>query len=102
MTTPEQTGPDARPDAPGIDAPGAGTATAVAPTPSAVLPASSAPADPRALRRAVAAIAGDRRRALLGLHGRELAAGRSWSSAVDELVTARYAALVGSRVTTAA
>ena len=49
MTTPEQTGPDARPDTPGIDAPGAGTATAVAPTPSAVLPASSAPADPRAL-----------------------------------------------------
>jgi ATP-dependent DNA helicase RecQ len=49
VTTPEQTGPDARPDAPGIDAPGAGTATAVAPTPSAVLPASSAPADPRAL-----------------------------------------------------
>ena len=49
MTTPEQTGPDARPDAPGSDVPGAGTTTAVAPTPSAVLPESSAPADPRAL-----------------------------------------------------
>jgi phosphatidylinositol alpha 1,6-mannosyltransferase len=60
------------------------------------------PADPRALRRAVAAIAGDRRRAVLGMRGRELAAGRSWSIAVDELVAARYAPLVGSRVTTAA
>jgi hypothetical protein len=36
------------------------------------------------------------------LTGAELAAGRSWSVAVDELVATRYAPLVGSRVTTAA
>jgi phosphatidylinositol alpha 1,6-mannosyltransferase len=36
------------------------------------------------------------------LTGAELAAGRSWSIAVDELVAARYAPLVGSRVTTTA
>ncbi len=42
------------------------------------------PADPHDLRRAVAAVVTDRRRALLGRRGRELAT-RSWPDAVGEL-----------------
>jgi phosphatidylinositol alpha 1,6-mannosyltransferase len=60
------------------------------------------PADPRAWRRAVAAVAGDRQRALLGMRGRELVAARSWRDAVDELVAEHYAPLVTGRATTAA
>lgn len=45
--------------------------------------------DPRSsqgLARAVAAVAGDSRRALLGRHGREQALERTWVQAVDELL----------------
>jgi phosphatidylinositol alpha 1,6-mannosyltransferase len=58
--------------------------------------------DPYAFRRSVAALAGDRHRALLGQHGRELAAGRDWCDAVDELVTGPYAALKSTRSAAAA
>jgi phosphatidylinositol alpha 1,6-mannosyltransferase len=60
------------------------------------------PADLRGLQRAVAAVVGDPRRARLGRRGRELAAGRSWADAVDELVRDHYARLVGRRVSVAA
>lgn len=60
------------------------------------------PAEVRGLPRAVAAVAADPQRALLGAHGRELAAARSWDDAVDELVHQHYAGLVGGRLTTAA
>jgi phosphatidylinositol alpha 1,6-mannosyltransferase len=56
------------------------------------------PADHRDLRRAVAAVAGDRHRGLLGEAARELAARRTWVDAVDELVGSFYpapAAVVG-------
>ncbi len=56
------------------------------------------PADPRAMRRAVEAVAADRHRGLLGAHGREVVAGRSWTAAVDELAT-HYSAVLGRRVT---
>jgi len=55
------------------------------------------PSDPRALRRAVAALAADRHRGLMGAHARELAQHRSWSDAVDELATI-YATLSRRRV----
>lgn len=55
------------------------------------------PADDLGLARAVAAVAADGRRALLGHRGRELAT-RSWRDAVDELVDRHYRELVGSRV----
>lgn len=42
--------------------------------------------DEHGLVRAVASLAADRRRALLGEHGRDLAARRSWSRAADDLV----------------
>lgn len=45
------------------------------------------PGDPREFRRAVASLAGDHRRHLLGAHAREVVTARSWTSAVDELVT---------------
>ncbi len=48
------------------------------------------PADPHGLRRAVAAVAGDRHRQLLGQRGREVAGLRDWRAAVDELVTRHY------------
>lgn len=51
------------------------------------------PADPRSFRRTVAALAGDRHRALMGRHGREVVGHRSWTTAVDELATT-YASLV--------
>lgn len=50
------------------------------------------PTDSRDLRRAVAAVAGDRRRGLLGEAGRELALRRTWVDAVDELVGTYYPA----------
>lgn len=48
------------------------------------------PADPRDLARAVAAVAADPRRGLLGAAGRERALRRTWTEAVDELVAAAY------------
>ncbi|WP_232680869.1 glycosyltransferase [Nocardioides sp. R-C-SC26] len=55
--------------------------------------------EPRALARAVAMVAGDSRRDLLGRRGRELAAARSWSVAVDELAaTYRELASANRRV----
>ena len=60
------------------------------------------PADLRGLPRAVAAVAGDPQRALLGERGRELAGLRSWDDAVEELVHEHYAKLVGRRVSAAA
>ena len=50
------------------------------------------PADDRDLRRAVAAVAGDRHRGLLGEAARELVARRTWVDAVDELVGSFYPA----------
>ncbi len=44
------------------------------------------PADARDLRRAVAAVASDKHRGLLGRAARELAARRTWVHAVDEVV----------------
>jgi phosphatidylinositol alpha 1,6-mannosyltransferase len=52
------------------------------------------PADPRAFRRSVEAVVADRHRGLLGTHARGLAQARSWTDAVDELVT-RYDDLLG-------
>ena len=48
------------------------------------------PAEPRDLARAVAAVAADPRRGLLGAAGRERALRRTWTQAVDELVAAVY------------
>lgn len=45
------------------------------------------PADHRGLGRAVEALAADRHRALMGVVGRERALERTWSAAVDELMT---------------
>lgn len=58
------------------------------------------PADELGLARAVAAVAADGQRALLGRRGRELAT-RLWTDAVDELVEEHYRALVapGTRPT---
>lgn len=56
------------------------------------------PADPRALRRAVTALAGDPDlRARLGLHARDRAIGRDWATAVDELVAVHYPLAVNAR-----
>jgi phosphatidylinositol alpha 1,6-mannosyltransferase len=54
------------------------------------------PSDEHALARAVAAIAADSQRALLGARARELAT-RSWRTAADELVERHYLDLVGTR-----
>lgn len=51
------------------------------------------PADPRDLARAVAAVAADPRRHLLGAAGRESALRRTWVDAVDELVASHYPSL---------
>lgn len=51
--------------------------------------------DQHALARAVAAVAADRHRGLLGARGRELALRRPWTSAVDELVERHYRPLAG-------
>ena len=48
------------------------------------------PRDPRDLHRAVSAVVADRHRSLLGRRARELAQLRTWTDAVDELVTAHY------------
>jgi phosphatidylinositol alpha 1,6-mannosyltransferase len=48
------------------------------------------PTDPADLRRAVAAVAADRHRRLLGEQGRRLAEQRTWRDAVDELVGSYY------------
>jgi phosphatidylinositol alpha 1,6-mannosyltransferase len=56
--------------------------------------------DERALARAVAAIAADPSRALLGTRGRELTT-RTWRDAVDELLEHHYEPLVRDRVATA-
>jgi len=48
------------------------------------------PQDPRDLHRAVSAVVADRHRWLLGHRARELAQLRSWTAAVDELVTEHY------------
>ena len=48
------------------------------------------PTEPHGLARAVAAVAGDRHRSLLGERGRELAVRRDWRAAVDELVEQHY------------
>jgi len=52
------------------------------------------PADPRDLRRAVAAVAADKHRRLLGEAARERAERRTWVDAVDELVGSYYPAPV--------
>lgn len=44
------------------------------------------PDEPRALPRAVAAVAADRHRGLMGTHARVASLGRTWPDAVDELV----------------
>ena len=49
---------------------------------------------PHGFARAVAMVAGDRHRALLGARGRELAV-RDWRTAVDELLDLHYGALLG-------
>ena len=48
------------------------------------------PRDPHGLRRAVATVAGDPHRGLLGARARELATARDWGVAVDELVEGHY------------
>jgi phosphatidylinositol alpha 1,6-mannosyltransferase len=53
------------------------------------------PDDPVGLVDAVAAVVADPRRQLLGDHAREVAVGRTWRGAVDELVHAHYAPLLG-------
>lgn len=53
------------------------------------------PGDEQALARAVAAIAADRQRALLGARARELST-RDWRAAVDELVERHYLDLIGT------
>jgi phosphatidylinositol alpha 1,6-mannosyltransferase len=55
------------------------------------------PTDDHGLARAVAAIAADRQRALLGVRARELST-RDWRTAVDELVDRHYRPLVAARV----
>jgi len=55
-----------------------------------------APDDPIGLADAVTAVVADPRRQLLGTHAREVASGRTWHDAVDELVRDHYAPLLGS------
>ena len=55
------------------------------------------PTDPRAMAEAVAALAGDRHRGLLGGRARELACLHDWGEAVDELVSVHYRPLLGRR-----
>lgn len=50
------------------------------------------PTDEHGLSRAVASLAADGRRGLLGEHGRRTAAERDWAQAVDELVARHYGA----------
>jgi len=62
------------------------------------------PVDARGLQRAVAAVAADPHRALLGARARELVLGRDWQAAVDELVERHHRPLVrrGSGISAAA
>ena len=53
------------------------------------------PDDPVGLADAVAAVVADPRRQLLGDHAREIALRRTWRDAVDELLRAHYAPLLG-------
>lgn len=55
------------------------------------------PRQERGLRNALAAVVGDRHRALLGEHARIAARQRSWTAAVDELVARHHATLGVSR-----
>lgn len=55
--------------------------------------------DPHGLARAVAVVAGDPRRALLGARGRELALERSWTHAVDELLEQHLLPVAARRTT---
>ncbi|WP_372727930.1 glycosyltransferase [Nocardioides sp.] len=55
------------------------------------------PGRPRALANAVASLALDSRRDLMGRRGRELALERDWRTAVDELVAEHYAPLLPGR-----
>ena len=55
------------------------------------------PRDPRDLRRAVTAVVADRHRSLLGKRARELAELRTWTDAVDELLTSHYPVSVPAR-----
>jgi len=55
------------------------------------------PRDPRDLRRAVTSVVSDRHRSLLGRRARELAQLRTWTDAVDELVTQHYPVSVPTR-----
>ena len=48
------------------------------------------PCDRQGLRRAVATVAADPHRRLLGERGRELVSGRDWPAAVDELLSVHY------------
>lgn len=57
------------------------------------------PDDAHGLRRAVAAIAADRHRGLLGEHGRRLATARDWTRAVDELLAEHHAPVLGTSAT---
>lgn len=50
--------------------------------------------DPRDLSRAVTAVAADPHRGLLGAAGREVAGRRTWTDAVDELITTHHPANV--------
>jgi phosphatidylinositol alpha 1,6-mannosyltransferase len=58
------------------------------------------PADPHGMTRAVAAVAADSRRSLLGTQARVLSTGRGWASAVDELVARHYVPLAAAAAST--
>lgn len=58
------------------------------------------PASASSFREAVARLAADRHRSLLGARGRELALTRSWTEAVDELVDVHYGWSRDGRCTT--
>ncbi len=54
--------------------------------------------DSRDLARAVQAVAADQHRGLLGAHAREVALRRTWTDAVDELVSVHYPAITPAAV----
>ena len=60
------------------------------------------PAERHGLLRALDAVVADRRRQLLGHHGRAVAEQRTWADAVDELVEVHYRPLLGASATPAA
>lgn len=61
----------------------------------------SDPTDPHGLVHAVAAVAADSRRGLLGVRARQLACERDWTVALDELETLHVTPLVGPGALTA-